>query len=211
MLAALAVTAILGAGVISGLDVKMVGQAVERLQSFDLTLPRPPQPNPPPPRPRPRQAKPNRPAPAAPKASPNPMPEVKIPTPQSAPASASPGGGNSSSNGAGGAGIGTGSGGAGNGTGGGGNLPARLVRNLSRSDYRALAAGRMAAGSAGLAIRVNASGRVDSCRVEQSSGDSVIDSGLCPLVSSRLRFDPARNAYGQPIAYYTHYLALWRR
>jgi protein TonB len=69
----------------------------------------------------------------------------------------------------------------------------------------------MAQGSAGLAVGVNTSGRVDSCRVEHSSGDAVIDAGLCPLVSARLRFDPARNARGQPIPYFTHYLATWRR
>jgi protein TonB len=128
-------------------------------------------------------------------------------------AAASAGSGASSSNGQGGVGTGTGAGGSGlgAGAGGGGNTPARLTRNLSRSDYHRLTAGRLPQGAAGLAIRVNASGRIDSCHVEHSSGDPVIDSGLCPLVSSQLLFEPARNAAGQPIPYFTHYLATWRR
>lgn len=209
LVAALVVTGVLGFGVITGLNVKIVSQAVEHLRTINISLPKPP----PPPQPKPKpQPKPQG-APAAPKASPNPKPKVEIPTRQSAPASANPGTGNSSANGAGGAGTGTGAGGSGTGggAGGGGNSPARLIRNLSRSDYRSLTAGRMAQGSAGLAIRVSASGRIDSCRVEHSSGDPVIDSGLCPLVSSRLLFQPARNAQGQPIPYFTHYLATWRR
>jgi protein TonB len=211
MAGALFVTGVIGAGVITGLNVKMVSQAVEHLRTFDITLPKPPPPEQPRPKPKP-QPKPQG-ASAAPKAAPNPKPKVQVPTPQSAPASANPGSGNSSANGQGGVGTGTGAGGSGTGagSGGGGNTPARLVRNLSRSDYRSLTAGRMPQGSAGLGIRIDASGRIDSCRVEHSSGDPVIDSGLCPLVTSRLLFEPARNSSGQPIPYFTHYLATWRR
>ena len=212
MLAALVVTAVLGFGVITGLNVKMVARAVEHLRTFDLTLPKPPpaQPQPKPkPKPKPQGA------PAAPKASPivAPKPEVQLPPKQVVAAAAQAGTGASSSNGQGGAGNGTGAGGTGNGLGGGGggNTPARLIRNLSRSDYARLTGGRMPEGSAGLAIRVNANGRVDSCRVEHSSGDPSIDAGLCPLVSARLGFLPARNGQGQPIPFFTHYLARWRR
>lgn len=212
MLAALFVTGVLGFGVITGLNVSMVSRAVEHLQAFDITLPKPP---PDAPRPKPKPKPKVEGAPAAPKASPiiAPRPEVLLPTKQAVVAAAQAGSGASSSNGQGGVGSGTGAGGTGTGAGSGdgGNVPARLVRNLSRSDYRALTAGRRPAGSAGLAIRVDTNGRVDSCRVEHSSGDPVIDSGLCPLISERLLFQPARNAAGQPIAYFTHYLATWRR
>lgn len=211
MAAAIAVTLVIGAAVVSGLNVKTIGRAVEKLQTFDISLPEPPPKEPPPkPKPKPKEAG----SPAAPKASPivAPKPEVRLPTEQVIAAATQAGTGTSSASGLGGAGSGSGAGGSGNGAGSGsGNSPARLVRNLSRSDYRALAGGRMASGSAGLAIRVAANGRVDSCRVEHSSGDSVIDSGLCPLVQSRLRFEPARNARGEPIPFYTHYLARWRR
>jgi protein TonB len=219
MLAAVFVTGILGFGVITGLNVAMVSRAVEHLQAIDIALPKLP-PEPPPPKPKPRPRPKAQGAPAAPKASPivAPKPEIQLPAKQVVAAAAQAGTGAASSNGQGGAGAGTGAGGTGSGAGGGGsgaggggNTPAQLVRNLSRSDYRALTAGRLPQGAAGLAIRVDASGRVDSCRVEHSSGDPVIDTGLCPLISARLVFQPARNAAGQPIAYFTHYLATWRR
>ena len=213
MTAALVVTAILGFGVITGLNVKIVGRAVEHLRTFSIELPKPPPPEQP--KPKPRPAKKAEGALAAPKASPivAPKPGVQLPPQQTIAAAAQAGTGASSSNGQGGIGNGTGAGGSGSGLGGGGggNVPARLIRNLSRSDYRALTAGRMPEGAAGLAIRVAPSGRIDSCRVEHSSGDAVIDSGICPLVQSRLFFAPARNASGQPIPYFTHYLARWRR
>jgi protein TonB len=214
MLAALLVTGILGFGVVTGLNVSMVSRAVEHLQAFDITLPRLP-PEPPRPKPHPRPKPKAEGAPAAPKASPvvAPKPEVQLPARQEIAAAARAGTGASSSSGQGGAGTGTGAGGTGTGagSGGGGNTPALLVRNLSRSDYRRLTAGRLPQGSAGLAIRVDSGGRIDSCRVEHSSGDPVIDAGLCPLIASRLLFQPARSASGQPIPYFTHYLATWRR
>jgi len=213
MAAALVVTGVIGFGVITGLNVEIVRGAVEHLRTFSIELPKPPPPEQP--KPKPKQAKKAEGAPAAPKASPvvAPKPQVEVPTQQPIAAARQPGTGASSSNGQGGIGNGTGAGGTGNGLGGGGggNSPARLIRNLSRSDYRALTGGRLPEGAAGLAIRVSASGRVDSCRVEHSSGDAVIDSGLCPLVQSRLVFAPARSGNGQPIPYFTHYLARWRR
>jgi protein TonB len=214
MTAAIAVTALLGIGVITGLNVDNVSHTVERLRTFEISLPKPPPP-PPPPKPRPRPAQKPQGATAAPKASPivAPKPVVQLPTTQPVAAAPQPGTGASSANGQGGAGNGTGAGGTGNGLGGGGgggNTPARLIRNLTRADYRALTGGRMRSGSAGLAIRINAAGRVDSCHVEVSSGDPGIDAGLCPLVQARLAFDPARNVEGRPTAVFTHYRAIWR-
>ncbi len=216
MAAALAVTGILGFGVITGLNVRMIQGVVEHIQAFDITLPKPPPPDEPKPRPQPKPKPKQAAAPAAPKASPivAPKPEVRLPPKQVVAAAAKPGTGASSANGQGGAGNGTGAGGTGNGLGGGGgggNMPARLIRNLSRSDYARLTGGRMPEGAAGLAIRIDPAGRVDSCSVEHSSGDPAIDAGLCPLIAARLVFDPARNAQGQPIAYFTHYRARWRR
>lgn len=215
MTAALALTAILGAGLIAGLNVDKVQQAVERLRTFEIDLPKPPPP-PPPPKLRPQPQRKQQSAPAAPKASPVVAPKPRVPLPPVQPVAAAPqaGAGASSSNGQGGAGSGTGAGGSGSGLGGGrggGNTPARLIRNLSRSDYRSLTGGRMSAGSAALAIGIGPNGRISSCRVEHSSGDPTIDSGLCPLVQSRLLFAPARNGQGDPIGYFTHYLATWRR
>jgi protein TonB len=212
MLAAVLVTGILGFGVITGLNVAMISRAVEHLQAIDIALPKVP-PERPPAKPKPRPRPKAQGAPAAPKASPivAAEPEVQLPARQVIAVAAQAGTGASASNGQGGAGTGAGGTGSGAGPGSGGNTPARLVRNLSRSDYRQLTAGRLAQGAAGLAIRIDPSGRVDSCRVERSSGDPGIDSGLCPLISARLLFQPARNAAGQPIPYFTHYLATWRR
>jgi TonB family protein len=170
---------------------------------------------PPPP---PERAQAEQGAPAAPKASPvvAPEPEVQVPTQNPIAAAPEAGTGASSAAGQGGVGTGTGAGGTGTGAGSGagagaGGRPARLVRNLTNSDYRSLTGNRIRQGSAALALGVDATGRVASCRVVRSSGDSVVDSGICALVSRRLRFDPARDAQGRPIPYSTNYMATWNR
>ncbi|MGH6659527.1 MAG: energy transducer TonB, partial [Sphingomicrobium sp.] len=102
------------------------------------------------------------------------------------------------------------------GTGGGGSgdtsrfTPARLVRNLRRGDYRAIATGRLEAGSADVTLSIAANGAVSGCRLIRSSGDSAIDRGLCPLLAQRLRFRPALDDRGRPIAYRTNYHASWK-
>ena len=214
--AVVAVHLVLGAVIVTGLNVEIVGRAIDRLETFDITLDQPPPEDPPPP---PLEADREKEPEGATGARPSeivaPEPEIEVPTLQPIAAAPVAGTGVSSATGTGTSGSGPGSGGSVTGTGGGGtgagNSPARLVRNLTHSDYRRLTSGRMASGSAGLAIGVSAGGRVESCRVEHSSGDPVIDSGLCQLVASRLRFDPARNAQGQPIPFFTHYRATWRR
>lgn len=212
--AVLLVHILLGAIIVAGLNVRSVGHAVDRLTTFDLSIPsRPPPPPPPEHRPRPKPA-PAKAAPAALKASLIVAPKPKVTAPTTNPLAAAPvaGTGNSSVTGQSEAGTGAGAGGSGSGSGGGGgNTPARLVRNLTRSDYRRLALGGMSEGSAGLAIAVGTSGRVQSCQVEQSSGDRAIDAGLCPLVTMQLLFRPALDSSGRPIAFYTHYRATWRR
>ena len=87
--------------------------------------------------------------------------------------------------------------------------PARLVRNLTRGDYHALAGGRMPAGRAMVSLRVEPSGLATNCRVRRSSGDPYVDAGLCPLITSRLRFLPALDDHGRPIAYQLDYVATW--
>ena len=114
------------------------------------------------------------------------------------------------------AGTGTGAGGAGTGTGGGGTAdysrftPARIVRNLGHSDYGRLAAGRLPTGRALVWLRVQPTGLPSDCRVVRSSGDPVVDSGLCPLITDRLRFRPALDDQGRPIPYGLQYVANWR-
>lgn len=205
----------LGAVILSGLNVEIVGKAIDRLETFDIALekPRPEEP------PEPVELDSADEAEGAAGSEPSPIvapePEVRVPTRQPVVAAPEAGSGSSDSAGSGDSGRGPGAGGAGTGPGGGGSgaggSPPRLVRNLGNSDYRALTSGRMRSGSAGLALTIGASGRVESCRIAHSSGDPVIDGGLCPLVSARLRFEPARDPSGRPVPYSTHYRATWRR
>ncbi|QNM82718.1 hypothetical protein H8M03_12110 [Sphingomonas sabuli] len=211
--AVLAVHAVLGALIVSGLNVDMVRKTIERMQAIDIRLdPPPPEPPPPPVVTEAKAPKPE--GETGRKPTEIVAPKAKLPTPQPVVAAPVAGTGFASSTGSGTSGTGPGAGAGGNGPGGGGtgagNTPARLVRNLTRGDYRQLTGGRMPAGQAGLAIAVGPSGRVESCRVEYSSGDPAIDAGLCPLVRSRLFFEPARDVTGRPIGYMTKYAARWR-
>ncbi|HKC03910.1 MAG TPA: hypothetical protein VKC17_11480 [Sphingomicrobium sp.] len=213
--AVIAVHAGLAAIILTGLNVRVVSQVVEQLKTFDIRLPPPPPPQPPPPTPRQHQAKREAGAPAK-KAEATPVvaPRPRLPVQSPIPAAPTAGQGSASSSGAAASGTGTGAGGSGNGPGGGGDYskftPARLVRNLSRGDYRDLTGGRMPEGAAIVALRVEPSGLASNCRVIRSSGDSSVDAGLCPLIVARLRFRPALNDQGQPISYQLQYVATWR-
>ncbi|HWI76636.1 MAG TPA: hypothetical protein VNS53_06090 [Sphingomicrobium sp.] len=203
MLAALFVTGVLGFGVITGLNVSMVTRAVEHLQAFDITLPKPPPPEQPQPKPQPKPKAEG--APAAPKASPivAPKPEVVLPTKQVIAAAAKPGTGASSSNGQGGVGTGTGAGGTGTGIGGGGGgfTPAQKITKVPNSEYRRLAAiSGMDRGSVGIAIRVTPGGIATNCRVVRPSGSPAADSLMCQLTERYVRFRPAHDPQGRPVA-----------
>jgi protein TonB len=203
--------------ILSGLNVRMVGQVDERLKTYDIREPPPPPPAQPPAQaPKPEQAR--RPAGEPAKkaeASPIVAPTPKLPLPSPVPAAKIAGTGAAPSSGAGTAGVGTGAGGSGNGPGGGGAgdfsgyMPARLVRNLTRGDYRSITGGMMPVGSADVAIVVSARGVVSGCRLIRSSGNSTVDARLCPLVQQRLAFRPALDASGRPIDFRTNFHATW--
>lgn len=213
--AVIAVHAVLAAIILSGLSVHSFRRAVETLQTFDIRNPPPPPPRAPPPQPKPKEAKKPEGAPAK-KATSAPVvaPQPRIPVQSPIPAAKVAGTGSAPSSGAAAAGNGTGAGGSGSGPGAGGDYsrftPARLVRNLSRADYQQLAAGRLPQGRAMLVLRVEPSGLPSNCRVLRSSGDEIVDGGLCPLVVNRLRFRPALDDQGRPIAYQLQYVATWR-
>ena len=203
--------------ILTGLNVRSVSAAVDRLKTFNLAQP-PPPPPPPPPQPRPHEAMKKPEGAAAKKAEPSPVvaPPPRIPAPSPLPAAKVAGTGNASSSGSAAAGNGTGAGGGGSGTGGGGYgdtsrfTPAQLVRNLTRGDYRAIAQGRLPAGRAMVALRVDAAGIPSNCRIIGSSGDAGVDGALCPLIETRLRFRPALDDRGRPIPYQLQYVATWR-
>jgi periplasmic protein TonB len=199
--------------IVSGLNVRMVGDAVEQLKIFDIAPPPPPPPPPTPPASREKAAKKPEGAPAK-KAEPSPIvaPPTPLPVRSPIPAAKIAGTGNASTSGAAASGNGSGAGGSGNGTGAGDYsrfTPARLVRNLTRSDYRELAGDRMPAGRAMVSLRVEPSGAPSNCRISRSSGDSAVDGALCPLIVSRLRFRPALDDQGRPIPYQLQYVATW--
>jgi periplasmic protein TonB len=215
--AVVAVHVLLAVAILAGLNVRMVSEAVDRLKTFDVREVPPPPVKPPPPARKPQPMKKPAGAPA-PRAEPSPIvaPPPKLPLPSPIPAAKIAGTGSASSSGASASGTGTGAGGSGNGAGGGGYgnfsrfTPARLVRNLSRGDYRLIAGGRMPAGAAMVSLLVQPTGLPSNCRIVRSSGDPYVDSGLCPLVVERLRFRPALDDQGRPVPYRLEYVATWR-
>lgn len=104
--------------------------------------------------------------------------------------------------GSGGVGNGTGSGGRGNGDGDGdGGTDLRLIsRGIRPSDYPKAAFRAGAQGTVGLRFTVGVNGRVTDCSVTRSSGNADLDAGTCPVIRKRLRYEPARDAAGRPIA-----------
>lgn len=209
--AVLLVHVVLGAVILSGLNVNIVRGAVERLETFDVSLPEVPPPPPPPP----RKARDAQGAPAAPEASPvvAPEPEIDVPTRNPVAAAPEPGEGASSSAGRGGVGSGTGAGGTGTGAGRGsgeGFTPARITRRIPNSEYRRISAGRVPTGSATIRFIVTPQGRLANCRVVRSSGDSGVDSVLCRVAEARMRFAPARDPSGKPVAQDMAYTPTWR-
>ncbi|HJP69641.1 MAG TPA: TonB family protein [Sphingomicrobium sp.] len=206
--------------ILSGLNVKRVGQAVDQLTTTIEIREEPPPPplERPKPAPKPQPLKKPQGA-AAKKATPTPIvaPQPKIPQQTPIPTSKTPSSGTAPNSGAALAGSGSGAGGSGNGSGGGGYgdysrfTPARLVSNIPNSQYSRLAATGIPSGAVGVLILVNTNGTVSNCRIARSSGDPAIDSLVCALTERFVRFDPARDPYGRPVAQDITYFPNWRR
>lgn len=201
----LLVHAAIGAVILSGLDVQTMVRTVERLKTFDINLPPPPPPPPPPPQETKARARDDEGA-AGKKALPTPVvaPLPKIVIPAEPPIVAAPvaASGSAPTAGASTAGTGTGAGGSGTGPGGGGDggglsASARWVSGgLYDSDNR----GGLFQGIVGVRFRVLATGQVDGCRVTRASGNRELDALTCRLLEQRLRFSPARDMAGRPVA-----------
>ena len=199
----------LGAVILSGLNVTIVHRAVERMQMFDIALPKPPPPPPPPPpeqRPKEREA-----AEGAPEKKPSPAPVVapkpvvKLPVQSPVRTADVAGTGSASTAGAGGRGTGTGLGGTGSGTGSGAGtgrfIPAQKVTSVPDREYRGLArVSGMRSGRVGVIVKVNTDGRPSHCRIVRSSGSPAADSMMCELTLNYVRFRPARDPQGRPVA-----------
>lgn len=221
-LAAVAVVHVaLGAAILTGLNVDTVTRVVERLKTFDITEALPPPPieePPPPPKPDESSAPKDEAAPANIKSRPTPVvaptPPIPLPLPQrintaevrgpegvdrTAGAANVPGPGT----GAGGQGTGFGGGGTG-GTGSGsgsGFTPAQRISKIPDREYRRLvAASGMRRGTVGITLKVNTDGRASNCRVARSSGNPTVDALMCQLAEQHVRFRPARDPQGRPVA-----------
>lgn len=212
--AVVAIHAALAFVILSGLRVDQARQAVEVLTTLKLREPPPPPPvQPPKPAPKPRAMKKPEGAPAK-KAEPTPVvaPEPRFPTPSPVPAAKVAGTGSATTSGAVGAGNGTGAGGAGSGPGGGGSgafTPARKLTKIPDSEYRRFAATGIVSGSVALSVRVNPDGSLSNCRVLRSSGNSGADSLMCQLFIQYVRFSPALDPYGRPVAQDITWVPIW--
>jgi protein TonB len=108
--------------------------------------------------------------------------------------------------GAGGVGNGTGNGSGGNGPGGGGDggiaePPHLATPVLTGRDFpRDLIEQGPGGATVFLRLRVDARGYVIGCDVIRGSGVASIDGAMCNLAHDRLRFRPALNRSGQPVA-----------
>jgi protein TonB len=200
--------------ILTGLNVPSVRHAVEQITT--IVIEQPPPPVAPPPKSVPVHEASKQPSGAAAKqAEPTPVvaPQPKLPVLTPIPAAKVAGTGAQSVSGAATAGTGTGAGGLGNGPGGGGDTsgytPARRISRIPNSQYRYLAATGIPAGSVGVTIKVNTDGTVSNCRVARSSGDPSIDGLMCRLTLQFVRFDPARDNLGRPVAQDVTFFPNW--
>lgn len=211
-----AVHAALAFVILSGLNVQMVERAVEHLTTINIKEPPPPPPFKPTPKPVPRPAVKRQEGPMAKKAESSPIvaPPPKLREPSPVPAAKIAGEGAASTSGAAASGNGTGAGGRGIGPGGGGNdfagfTPARRISRIPDREYGQLAATGLRAGSVGVTIRVNPDGSVSNCRLARSSGNGYADALMCQLTLRYIRFDPARDPSGRPVAQDVTFFPNW--
>jgi protein TonB len=214
--AVVAVHAALAAALLTGLNVSTVRETFERMTTIDIREPPPPPPaKPPPAQPKPQAKKPT--GAPAPRAEPSPVvaPKPRLPVLSPIPAAKIAGAGSASSSGAGTSGTGTGAGGSGYGPGGGGTggfTPAQKITKVPDTEYRRLvSASGMDRGSVGVSIRVTPDGRATNCRIVRSSGSPVADSLMCQLTEEYVRFRPALDAQGRPIAQDVTWYPNWYR
>lgn len=222
--AVVAVHAALALVILTGLNVRTVSRAVEKLTLIDVRKPPQPERQPPPAirhvqaAPKEVQAKKREGAPAPSRSAASMVaPPLNFPIPSPVRTASSAGSGSAPNSGSTMSGQGTGAGGAGADAGSGGFgdyshfTPARLISNIPNSQYARLAASGIQSGAVGVVILVGSSGQVSNCRVARSSGQPSIDSLVCQLTLDYVRFDPARDPGGHPIAQDITYFPSWRR
>jgi periplasmic protein TonB len=137
-------------------------------------------------------------------------PEAPLPRPSPAPRTASTGTADTSGareqgqgTGAGGEGEGTGSGAGGSGQGGGAVIgpSVRSGRIDAARDFPIPPGGRAIreGTSVTVAFTVGVDGRASDCSVVRPGPDPATNARVCPMVIERIRFNPARDASGNPV------------
>jgi len=141
-----------------------------------------------------------------------PKPEIVTPPVQRIVASPTPRAGTAAAQGASDmAGPGTGAGGSGNGTGSGGNgsgggggmvePPHLATAVLTGRDFPPQLLDEWPGrATVFLRLRISPQGSVSECTVDRGTGVPEIDGEVCSLAHQRLRFRPALNGSGQPVA-----------
>ena len=207
----LLVHVVLGSVIFMGLNVNNVRRVVETLKTFDIDLPPPPPPPQPPPPPEQAQRAKGEEGAAGKKAEPSPIvvPKPKIELPAKPPVAAAPiaGSGSATTSGAANYGTGPGAGGSGAGRGGGGTgdfsgyTAAQRISKIPDSQYRRIrAASGRSSGRIGMTLKVNTDGRPSNCRIVRTSGNPEVDALFCELAIEYVRFRPASDADGKPVA-----------
>lgn len=191
--------AVLGYAFVTGLGIQYVKKAAEQLNVIDVEEEPPPPPEEPPPPP------PDQPVEPPPVVSPPPLvqmntppppiqvvrdpPPVFIPTPQAAPPPPPP-------------------------------PPPRPVKALAprgqpgswvtSDDYPSRALREERAGTVGVRLTVDASGKVSNCDITSSSGHSDLDAEACKLLLRRGRFSPAEDSAGNKMGGVWSSRFVWR-
>lgn len=73
-------------------------------------------------------------------------------------------------------------------------------RWITDNDYRTSWINRGYSGVASFALEISANGRVSDCQITRSTGHDALDAATCRLLSSRARFDPAKDNSGNSVA-----------
>lgn len=84
------------------------------------------------------------------------------------------------------------------------------VSLLSDADYPVEAIRSGQQGAVAYRLAIGADGRVSGCDVLASSGSATLDSTTCRLMTTRVRFHPAANAVGEPVADTYEGRIVWR-
>ncbi|WP_145960966.1 energy transducer TonB [Sphingosinithalassobacter portus] len=71
---------------------------------------------------------------------------------------------------------------------------------LNSQDYPRAAVRRHAQGVLVLGFTVDTDGRATDCQTLQSTGDALLDDQGCRIWTSRMRYEPARDAADEPVA-----------